>query len=273
MKYSNSIAAILIAAPCMAQLYEGRFDYVPITGNPSTGPQVTYGIDVDGTNGLDSIIYRILIILRFSDVDGQFLRPDSIRLAFAPGSEIGPGAIPYLDNAVEPPARIRLLRYKWTVQFPGNRLSSELGYDNYPNQSSILIGFTRLYQGGWQYGWVHMEREVTRFEDMLLPDGSTRDFAFRPKGFAIHPIPGRPIRAGMEPELPSLSTELVTLGGDGGEGIRVSWPTGWPGMVLEYASELKQPTEWLPVAGVAGSQAVVKLPEDGHVFFRLRYAP
>jgi hypothetical protein len=44
-------------------------------------------------------------------------------------------------------------------------------------------------------------------------------------------------------------------------------------MVLEYASELKQPTEWQPVAGVEGSQAVVKLPEDGQLFFRLRYAP
>ena len=272
MKYSNALTGLLMAAPCMAQLYQGNFN-IPITGDPSSGVQVMDRIRATYTPGLDGSIYDVAITLAFSDVDGQFLRPNSNQLAFAPASEIGPGAIAYVDLPSTIPARIRLVTYRWRVESPGNRLSAEPGRDNFPNQSSILIGFTRLYQGALQYGWVHMEREVTRFEDMLLPDGSTRDFAFRPKGFAIHPIPGRPIRAGMEPELPSLSTELVTLGGDGGEGIRVSWPTGWPGMVLEYASELKQPTEWQPVAGVEGSQAVVKLPEDGQLFFRLRYAP
>ena len=228
---------------------------------------------VDETAGQDQFTYWVTIALALSDVDGQFLRPNSSQLAFSPGLEIGPSAIAYLDPPSPVPPRVRLVSYFWKIQNPASRLSAGLFKDYYPNQASILIGFTRYFQGGWQYGWVHLEREVTRVEDMLLPNGLTRDFAFRPKGFAIHPVPGRPIRAGMEPELPSLSTELVTLEGGGGQGVRVSWPTGWPGMVLEYASELKQPTEWLPVAGVEGSQAVVELPEDGQVFFRLRYVP
>ncbi len=106
-----------------------------------------------------------------------------------------------------------------------------------------------------------------------LSHPSHRWMTLRPKGFAVHPIPGRPIRAGMESDLPTLSTELVTLEGGGGQGIRVSWPTGWPRMILEYASELAQPTEWQAVVGVEGSQATVELPEEGQVFFRLRYVP
>ena len=272
MKYSNALTGLLMAAPCMAQLYQGNFN-IPITGDPSSGVQVMNRIAVSETAGLDGPTFSVNTSLAFSGEDGRFLRLNSSRVAFDPATEIGPGTMVHVDPMTQDASRVRLVSYFWRVEYPGNRLSAEFFRDSFANQSSILIGFTRLSQGAWQYGWVHMEREVTRFEDMLLPDGSTRDFAFRPKGFAIHPIPGRPIRAGMEPDLPSLSTELVALGGDGGQGIRVSWPTGWPGMVLEYASELKQPTEWLPVAGVEGSQAVVKLPEDGHVFFRLRYAP
>ena len=273
MKILLKLAVLALSVPCLAQLYSGS-NYLPITGDPATGVQVMDRISVDENSGQGQSTFTVTISLALSDMDGQFLRPNSSQMAFAPASEIGPSAIAYLDPPVPDFHRVRLVSYFWRIENPANRLSAGLIKDYYPGQSSILIGFTRFYNGGWQYGWVHMEREVTRIEDMLVGAGSVvRDFAFRPKGFAIHPIPGRPIRAGMEPDLPSLTTELVTLEGGGGQGVRVSWPSGWPGMMLEYTSDLTQPTEWLPVAGVEGSEAVVELPEDGQVFFRLRYVP
>lgn len=271
MKTTSFLPCFLPVATCAAQLYSGSGDW-QITGNPSAGPQIVERVRSEHIQGVDFDRYLVTTSLVFTDANGQFLRPDTVRFVFDPGIEIGPSAPVYLDQPVVSPARVRLVSYYWQVNYPGNHLSAEPSRDYFQNQARIFVGFSRLYQGGWHYGWVHMEREVTRVEDMLLSTGETKDYIFRPKGFAVHPIPDRPIRAGMEPDLPVLSTELTTLEG-GGQGIRVSWPTGWPGMVLEYASDLSPSMEWRPVEGVVGSGALMELPEDGQLFFRLRYAP
>lgn len=231
-----------------------------------------HGIYTSETMGLDSVDYDVVIYLAFSDQDGQFLKPDTSRLSFSEGREIGSGSLPYIDPLPASPPRVRLLAYNWKAQQPGNFLSAYSIFENYPNQTNILVGFVGQFAAGRQYGWVRMERQVSDVSQMIAPDGSISRYAFQPTAFALHPIPDRPIRAGMPPELPVLDSSRVTLDG-GVPGIRIAWPSGWPGMVLEYASELANPTVWQPVPDVVGTDATLPLPEDGQLFFRLRYVP
>lgn len=272
MNFNLLLAALCLGSSCSAQLFRDT-SIKPITGDPAVGLQVMDRVFVSKTIGVDNVIYRVSNTLELSADEGAFLQPSQAVAYFTSEQSIDASSVVHEYFTVVPLPRYQLLAYNWEVQFPGNYLSASANREPLPNLREVYIGFRRLYQGGWQYGWVHMQREVTRAEDMIGPGGGTRNYAFRPAGFAIHPVPDRPIRAGMEPDLPSLATELVTLEGGVGQGIRVSWPADWPGMVLEFASELAHSTEWQPVAGVEGSQALVELPEEGQVFFRLRYAP
>jgi hypothetical protein len=161
------------------------------------------------------------------------------------------------------------------VRFPGNQIFIYPAGDDFPGQTNILIGFVRQHPvgAGNQYGWVRLEREIADPRNVFREDGSERQVTFMPTGFAVHPIPDQPIRAGEPPDLPQLVTEVLPPEEGLPTRVRVSWAAGWASMRLESAVELANPVQWSPVFGVNGTEAVFELPEDGQLYLRLAYAP
>ena len=147
--------------------------------------------------------------------------------------------------------------------------------DSFPGQTNILIGFVRQHPlgAGQPYGRVRLERETADTRKAFREDGSERQVTFMPGGFAVHPIPDQPIRAGEPPDLPQLATEVLPPEEGLLTRVRVSWAAGWAMMRLESAVELANPVQWSPVLGVNGTYAVFELPEDGQLYLRLACAP
>jgi hypothetical protein len=216
-------------------------------------------------------IYRVFSGLRLDDKDARFLRGSKVKLAFSSGQELGPESLRYEDFPDQLEV-LPLLVYEWHVLFPGNRLSGHASQDWFTNQLSVLIGFARPYQGGMQYGWIRMERETTKPTELIGPNGEVRQVVFLPTAYAVNPFPDRPIRAGEPPELPVLSTEVLR-DPSGPTRVRVRWPTGYPGVRLEWALELKALMDWMPVEGVVGEEAIFEVPEDGQLYLRLGLSP
>ncbi len=236
-----------------------------------TSVAVQESFHVEPFFGEDYTQLRVLVSLRLDGAEAYFLRGSKAGVAFSMGQELGPGSLRYDDFPTQLEV-LSMMEYKWIVRFPGNRLSGHASRDWFTNQLSVLIGFARPYQGGMQYGWIRMERETTKPTELIGPNGEIRQVEFLPTAYAVNPFPDRPIRAGEPPELPVLSTEVLRdLSGP--TRVRVRWPTGYPGVRLEWALELKALMDWMPVEGVVGEEAIFEVPEDGQLYLRLGLSP
>ncbi len=271
--FVTALGAVLGLLPfsTSAQLYESPKNKV-VFEDQSGMSSVGFSVGVVVTELVDGYLYRIGAGLHLSGADGGFLQRDLTTVPFAAGDSIGPGSPFYSHPQGIGSGSVALGSYNWRVRFPGNVITLTAGNEYFPDQTEILLGFSRGHPGPVQYGWIRMQREVTRAQDIIGPDGRERFYVFQPVDYAIHPIAEQPIRAGFAPELPSLS-RVVETGAGGTRMIRISWPAGWNGMRLETTYALEDPTVWTPVLDVTGNEAVFPLPEDGELYFRLNYVP
>jgi hypothetical protein len=275
MKYFNIAALISVlgtfSTSVSAQLYEYPRNRV-VFEDQSGLSTIGFYIGVREDELLDGYFYTVAAELYSTGADGRFLQREPSSIPFQAGDVVGPHSPFYANPFNGRSGAVALGDYSWRVRYPGNVIFFTSGREYFLNQTEILLGFSRGHPGPIQYGWIRMQRDVTRAQDIIAPNGQERFYVFQPVDYAIHPIAEQPIRAGFAPELPSLSSAVET-GEDGSTVIRISWPAGLQGMRLETTYALESPTLWTPVLDVTGNEAVFALPEDGELFFRLNYVP
>jgi hypothetical protein len=265
---------VLCGFHCSAQLLKEP-SRISVTGVADPNLELICSIDVDfqATDGY--LMYGVGVGLNLTRGFGHLLRYQSTRDAFPRGGVVGPNSLIYTNPTIAYTWLRPVHSYSWEVRFPGNQIFIYPAGDDFPGQTNILIGFVRQHPvgAGNQYGWVRLEREIADPRNVFREDGSERQVTFMPTGFAVHPIPDQPIRAGEPPDLPQLVTEVLPPEEGLPTRVRVSWAAGWASMRLESAVELANPVQWSPVFGVNGTEAVFELPEDGQLYLRLAYAP
>ncbi len=267
------IGAWILTLPCLAQIYETPWSQL-ITTKVEGKVDIHFRVLVHRFEGDSEVSYFPMTYLTVDGQDstGALLQPSPDEIQFLPGQHINGTAQPYLASP-NPPGRLaRLVAYNWRLVFPGNRIFAEPVSDPFTNKTEVLIGFSRDYQGQPHYGWIRLQREVTRIEDFIGPDYEFPNYSFLPVGVAEHPVPGLPIRAGFPPELPPIDSEVID-GGSEPSMLRVRWPEGMQGVRLEQATELADPTVWVAVPDVQGNEAMFLLPDEGQLYFRLNHVP
>jgi len=259
-----------------AQLLENSRTY-PITEAEDPNLEVQYRVAVEVETNDSRTLFRIESVADIKRAYGSFLLSATDKLEQPAGTVLGPEAKPFLaDETGGPYWSFLVLQYNWSFG-RGNVITVyPLGPQPFPSQTSILIGFKRQHPSGdgMQYGWFRLTRETADLKMAYDPaTGREHQTSFLPAGFAVHPIPDQPIRAGMPPELPQLVPEWVS--GEPGEGnrVRVRWPAGLKGVHLERADSLEAPVLWTYAAGAEPNEATFELPEDGQLFLRLAYGP
>ena len=278
MKLRNvlTIVGLLICLPIQgfAQLLPWSVK-VPITGVVEPELELVYTADVFPDFSENRLFYGVAVGLELTRGFGHLLRHQLNRDAFPRGGVVGPNSLIYTNPTIAYTWLRPIHSYSWEVRFPGNQIFIYPGGDDFPGQTNILIGFVRQHPvgAGNQYGWVRLTRETADPQDVFREDWTERQVTFMPSGFAVHPIPEQPIRAGEPPELPQLVSEVLPAQEGLPTRVRVSWASGWSSMQLESAVELGNPVQWSPVFGLNGTEAVFDLPEDGQLYLRLAHAP
>jgi hypothetical protein len=115
------------------------------------------------------------------------------------------------------------------------------------------FGFRIPHADGWHLGWMRLE--MTGW----TPDGLWA--AVHSADHAVQPQPTTAIRAGERPR-PPLSIAVAA------GRVRVSWPEGYPGFVLERSRAMIA-TAWEPALGVTNNTALME-PADAPWYLRLR---
>jgi hypothetical protein len=128
-------------------------------------------------------------------------------------------------------------------------------------KTDIYVGFRDYLETTPHYGWAHLRRASTN-----------AGIAFFLVDWAVNPFPGQPIRAGEPPDLPRLTPVMDTTTDPANPTLRVSWPAGFPGVKLQVAGDLTPPVAWQDQELTAERLAVLALPPDGTLFFRLVWA-
>jgi hypothetical protein len=259
-----------------AQLLERSKSY-PITGIGDANLEVLYRVVVTSERILDLTLFWVFSAIDIKREYGAFLLTDGDGFGFAEGVNLGAGTKAFAgDPGGSPNWSYLIVEYDWS--FGRQNVIRVYTPDSqpFPSQTSILIGFKRQHPSGdgMQYGWFRLTRETADLKMAYDPaTGREHQTSFLPAGFAVHPIPDQPIRAGMPPELPQLVPEWVS--GEPGEGnrVRVRWPAGLKGVHLERADSLEAPVLWTYAAGAEPNEATFELPEDGQLFLRLAYGP
>ena len=121
----------------------------------------------------------------------------------------------------------------------------------FEESSELLIGLHLSLNTGTHFGWV-------RFMRAFIDPHSQ----FELSDYAIHPVPNESIRAGEQPDLPSILTKFS------GDGLGLSWDPSWGNLILESTTNLILPT-WEVIVEAAGGPIDVTLDEDQQ-FYRLR---
>jgi hypothetical protein len=265
---------VLFSSQSYAQLLK-RSVTIPVTGVEQATLELTYSASVYLDANENRLFYPVGVSIGLNQGFGQLLRYRLNDDSFPDGVTIGPNSLIYTNASSWYTWDRRIHSYSWQVRFPGNQIFVDSGSDEFPGQTNILIGFVRQHPvgAGNQYGWVRLTRETADPRNVFREDWSERQVTFMPSGFAVHPIPEQPIRAGEPPELPQLVSEVLPAQEGLPTRVRVSWASGWSSMQLESAVELGNPVQWSPVFGLNGTEAVFDLPEDGQLYLRLAYAP
>lgn len=259
-----------------AQLLESSRTY-PITGAEDPNLEIQYRVFVETESNDSRTLFRIESVVDIKRAFGWFLLSAADELDQPSGAVLGPQAKPFLaDETGGLFWSFLVLQYNWSFGKGNLIIVYPLGPQPFPSQTSILIGFKRQHPSGegMQYGWFRLTRETADLKMAYDPaSGREHQTSFLPAGFAVHPIPDQPIRAGMPPELPQLVPEWVP--GEPGEGnrVRVRWPAGLKGVHLERTDSLEAPVLWTYAAGAEPNDATFELPEDGQLFLRLAYGP
>ena len=248
---------------------------IPITGVAQAELEVTCSASVSLQSSESRLFYSVGVGLQLNRGFGHLLRYRLSQDSFPSGTILGPNSLTYTNSSTGYTWGRPIHFYAWEVRFPGNQIFVYGDEDFFPGQTNILIGFVRQHPvgAGNQYGWVRLTRETADPQDVFREDWTERQVTFMPSGFAVHPIPEQPIRAGEPPELPQLVSEVLPAEEGLPTRVRVSWASGWSSMQLESAVELGNPVQWSPVFGLNGTEAVFDLPEDGQLYLRLAYAP
>jgi len=105
--------------------------------------------------------------------------------------------------------------------------------------------------GVLNYGWIRLAR----------PNLETSS-RFTVVDHDWNPLPGKPIRAGMPPEIP-LTASLSS------EGLRLTWPTAVASWKLEWSDQFGGTAVWHPVPDAGSSEALLPVPETNR-FYRIR---
>jgi hypothetical protein len=195
------------------------------------------------------------------DQRADFLRFSSSRVYFNKGESVNPNRAIYLSPTEGINEHFILVSiYSWEREafYQTNILYNA---DITPGKTEVYIGFRDYRASQPHYGWAHLRRASTN-----------AGVAYVMVDWAVNPFPGQAIRAGEPPDLPPLSTVVDTTTDPANPTLRVSWPAGFPGVKLQTTGDLTPPVQWLDQELDAERLAVVTLPPEGTLFFRLVWA-
>jgi hypothetical protein len=209
------------------------------------------------------VVDRAAVICELQDTDerADFLRFSGARIYFNRGEIINQQRpINPDDFTGENKHSALILTYAWKRESP-SQTNLVNNFDLTPGKTEVYVGFRDYLGTQAYYGWAHLQRERTN-----------AGIAYVMVDWAVNPFPGQPIRAGEPPDLPPLSTVVDTSTDPANPTLRVSWPAGFPGVKLQTTGDLSPPVQWLDQELNAERLAVLALPPEGTLFFRLVWA-
>lgn len=189
---------------------------------------------------------------------GRFLHTADGLLDHSSGMQIDQGLPTYAGTPQGSPFGLGVVSYDWTIREPRGDLIITPVRDLFPTQLSCILAFKFESFDGWHVGWARFRRPSTEL-----------GIAYRFDGLGYNPFPDKPIRAGFPAELPPVHTTVS----EDGQSLHLSWESGYPGVFLLATPDLTPPVEWTPVDLSGANEAVVPLPTEGQVFFKLVHEP
>jgi hypothetical protein len=266
MKIANCLLALVFWGAFLAhgQFFHQTQDRQNIYWNGFEEDSLGYAIRVSARFVQGTAIVEtagVFCALRDEDEQADFLRFNATRFYFNYSEIISSNRSVYLD-----PDRgvnqhdILILAYSWKRETFA-RTNIIFNADVTSGKTEVYIGFRDYLDTQPHYGWAHLRRASTN-----------AGVAYVMVDWAVNPFPGQPIRAGEPPDLPPLSTTVDTSTDPANPTLRVSWPPGFPGVKLQTTGDLTPPVQWLDQELSAERLAVVALPPEGTLFFRLVWA-
>jgi hypothetical protein len=211
----------------------------------------------------NQIVEQASVACEMQDTNEQadFLRFNSMRLYFNRGEPISQSRPINPDVFVGGNRHNALvLAYDWRRE-SFSETNTVANYDFTLGKTEVYVGFRDYRASQPHYGWAHLRR-----------DSTNAGVAYVMVDWAVNPFPDQPIRAGESPDLPPLSTVVDTATDPANPTLRVSWPAGFPGVKLQTTGDLTPPVQWLDQELSAERLAVLALPPEGTLFFRLVWA-
>ena len=188
---------------------------------------------------------------------GKILHSESGSLVHIDSSLISTNLFEYRPSHTAFHNELGVVNYLWTAE-KGGILRYFPGADIFPGQLACIVAFKFEDWDGWHVGWVRFRRASPNLGIAAYYDG-----------MGYNPFHGKPIRAGFPPELPPVRTTVV----NDGRSLHLAWESGYPGLRLLATPDLAPPVQWTPVTLASETEAVVDLPTQGQLFFRLVHEP
>ena len=246
---------LAVTSTTRAQLYEQNY-LVALDVDWDQEVDIRSGIIVSYLS--TSQQHRVFCCTALSWGRGRFLKNEVGGLDHSLGSEVSAGLPLYTATPPYNDYSLAAVLYYWQIRQPGGDLIITPGTDLFPTQLSCIIAFKVEFFDGWRVGWVRFRRP-----------SADLGIAYRFDGLGYNPFPDKPIRAGFPAELPPVQTTVS----EDGQSLHLSWEPGYPGVFLLATPDLTPPVEWTPVDLSGANEAVVPLPTEGQVFFKLVHEP
>ncbi len=188
---------------------------------------------------------------------GKILNSEFGSLVHNSGSLISTILVEYRPSNTAFHNELGVVNYLWTAE-KGGVVRYTSGDDIFPGQLTCIVAFKFEDWDGWHVGWVRFRRTSANLGIAAYYDG-----------LGYNPFPDKPIRAGFPAELPPVHTTVS----EDGQSLHLSWESGYPGVSLLAAPDLTPPIEWTPVDLSGANEALVPLPTEGQLFFKLVHEP
>jgi hypothetical protein len=257
------ILLFLLTILARAQHFVSSPEYLPIKWKDPDDTSLGFGIGVTLRFFQNSQIARegsVTVGLGDSDNGVDFVQFNVSRRYFNRNEIINSNRPLHLNSGGINLHSIIIQTYAWEWE-SFNLTNLVRNNDLTIGKTDIYVGFRDYLETTPHYGWAHLRRASTN-----------PGIAFFLVDWAVNPFPGQPIRAGEPPDLPQLTTVIDTTTDPANPTLRVSWPAGFPGVKLQATTELTPPVQWLDQELSAERLAVLVLPPDGTLFFRLVWA-
>lgn len=248
---------------CGAQLLR-QSELTSVDLGRDSDPDIQVGIAVDfeehGNWNDDDYWYWYIVgsVVVIDRNHGRLLLTEDSALVHRSGSELSTVLPVYQPtNNAAFYNHLPVSSYFWTA-LKGGILRYTPGADIFPGQLACIVAFKFEDWDGWHVGWVRFRRASPNLGIAAYYDG-----------MGYNPFPGKPIRAGFPPELPPVRTTVV----NDGRSLHLAWESGYPNLKLLATPDLAPPVQWTPVDLSSETEAVVDLPAEGQLFFKLVHEP